>query len=385
MSAAIQRIEPAHQLARIDYTREQIDTIKATLCKDLSDAELALFIEVCKSSCLDPFRKQIYAVKRGGKVTHQTGIDGFRTIANRSGLYEGQAGPLWCGPDGVWHDVWLDPKAPAAAKVGVYRRGFREPLWAVARLGAYLDSNNALWSKMPEVLLAKCAEALAIRKAFPEDSSGLVSDVEMDQAAIATEGVTVVEEELSIESKLRAALTSAKTIDELRIAWGGAEVACRSKWISVEQLKELVTLRNERIVQLGGTPPPPPGSPPKDVPAPTATPPADAGPQTAGAAPEQRREPAAPTGAAKPASVPPPAADATPANTPYTRTIDAIRTCPNVTGLHRMVKTVREMMAAAQVTPREADDLRERIQAREEALTEPPFGALESDRQPGED
>lgn len=189
---SLARIEPA---APTDFTLEQRRVLKASVAQGLSDAEFALFIEVCKRSKLDPFRKQIYALKRwtqeGDKVSHQTGIDGFRVIAQRSGEYEGQLGPEWCGPDGKWVDAWLSDKPPVAARVGVLRRGFREPLWAVARYGAYVQTKkgggaNGMWEKMPDNQLAKCAEALALRKAFPEDLSGLYTSEEMGQAGDAT-------------------------------------------------------------------------------------------------------------------------------------------------------------------------------------------------------
>ena len=118
------------------YNAEQLALIKKTLTTDLTDHEFALFIEVAKRTGLDPFRRQIYAIKRSGKVAHQTSIDGFRVLAQRSGEYEGQTPPFWCGPDGKWVDVWLAPGKPAAAKVGVYRKGFKEPVWGVARFSS---------------------------------------------------------------------------------------------------------------------------------------------------------------------------------------------------------------------------------------------------------
>ena len=165
----------------IAYSQERVQLLKRT-CADgqMSNDELALFIEVCKRTGLDPFRKQIYAIVRGGKMTIQTGIDGLRLIAERSGKYAGQQGPYWCGKDGNWSDVWLSSEPPAAAKVGILRTDFKEPLWGVARFASYAQEN--LWKKMPDVMLAKVAEALAIRKAFPEDASGLYSDEEMQQA-----------------------------------------------------------------------------------------------------------------------------------------------------------------------------------------------------------
>lgn len=165
------------------WSREQLDLLKRTIVPGgISDDEFELFVHVCRHRNLDPFARQIYAVRRDNRVIHQTSIDGFRLIAQRTGEYQGQDGPYWCGADGVWRDAWLSEDPPAAARVGVLRKGFAGMLYAVARWTSYSQKNSPTWRSMPDVMLAKCAEALALRRAFPEELSGLYGAEEMDQA-----------------------------------------------------------------------------------------------------------------------------------------------------------------------------------------------------------
>lgn len=191
-------------------TPERVELLKRTICPDLTDTELELFATVARRAGLDPFARQIYATKRRAKkpgtrdqweekLTIQTGIDGFRVIAGRTGELDGQEGPFWCGEDGAWVDVWLKPFPPAAAKVTVFRKGCSRGFVGIARFSEYAQQYDGkpsgLWAKMPATMVAKCAEALALRKAFPADLSGLYTSDEMAQADESPEVPAVVQPE----------------------------------------------------------------------------------------------------------------------------------------------------------------------------------------------
>lgn len=160
---------------------QQLAALKQIGLANAPKAELAVFLHYSQRTGLDPFARQIYMIERGGRYTIQASIDGLRIVAQRSGEYAGQVGPYWCGRDGEWTDVWLEPTPPIAAKVGVMRKGFTEPLWAVAKFDSY-NANSPIWKKMPDLMIAKCAEALALRKAFPNDLSGIYTAEEMEQS-----------------------------------------------------------------------------------------------------------------------------------------------------------------------------------------------------------
>ena len=128
---------------QIDFSQEKVNLIKATVAIGATDLELQFFIEQCKRTQLDPVTRQIYFIKdKNGKVQIQTSIDGLRLIASRSNDYEGQTKAEWCGADGVWKDIWLSSTPPSAARVGVYKKGFRDALYAVALYSEYAQMQD---------------------------------------------------------------------------------------------------------------------------------------------------------------------------------------------------------------------------------------------------
>lgn len=164
-----------------DFSREKIDLIKQTVAKGTTDLELELFLHACKRTGLDPLMKQIYAIKRHSNKTNtdemsiQTGIDGYRLIADRTGQYAGSDEPAYLlGEDGY----------PDVASVTVYKLvgSLKCAFSSSARWKEYVQKSGPMWEKMPFLMLAKCAEALALRKAFPAELSGVYTHEEMMQA-----------------------------------------------------------------------------------------------------------------------------------------------------------------------------------------------------------
>lgn len=179
-----------------EWDAQQLAALRGTgIDEDVTEAELMVFLHECQRRKLDPFTRQIYLLGRYDRrkkrkvYRSQTGIDGFRVVARRAADEARQTieyeETLWCGPDRKWTDVWLDSEPPAACKIVVLRDGKRFP--AIAKFSSYVQVNDegralGLWQKMADNQLAKCTEALALRKAFPEDLGGLYTEDELAQA-----------------------------------------------------------------------------------------------------------------------------------------------------------------------------------------------------------
>jgi phage recombination protein Bet len=182
----------------LELSLDEIKNIKSTLLKDFSEAEKDQFIFHCKRTGLHPLMRQIYAMKRWDShqrkevLSVQVSIDGFRVIAERSDKYAGQEDVKWYDDEGNEYALWLSDKPPAAAMAGVLRNDFKIPCRAVALFSSYGQKKKdgtltPMWKQHGPLMIAKCAEALALRKAFPQELSGLYTTDEMSSAAVAEE------------------------------------------------------------------------------------------------------------------------------------------------------------------------------------------------------
>jgi phage recombination protein Bet len=188
MGTSLAAVSKETRLAHpLEFSTEQTRILAETVAKGCDQNELAFFLNVCKIKRLDPFTGQVHCVKRWDrdmgreKMAIQVGIDGFRVIAARSNELAGISEPEF-DTEEESHPNW--------AHVVVYRYGRENekiPYAAKARYSEYVQTKkdgtpNHMWANKPYIMLGKCAEALALRKAFPDELSGMYSDEEMAQA-----------------------------------------------------------------------------------------------------------------------------------------------------------------------------------------------------------
>lgn len=159
------------ELSTIDYTDQKfLQTLKATVAQGLTNEEFVMFSELCKSTKLNPFKREIWAIKAGGRLQLMTGINGYWAIAN--------AHPQF---DGTEQEVETDAHGnPVKAICKVYRKDRRFPSVAIALMKEY-RKESPIWREKPSVMLMKCAESVALRKAFPQELNGLYTQEEMPQ------------------------------------------------------------------------------------------------------------------------------------------------------------------------------------------------------------
>lgn len=193
-------LEPYNEVtAPQRFNEKQIDILKNSICKGVSNEEFEVFLMACYKTQLDPFMRQIYAVKRkakkpdgswGDTMTIQTGIDGYRLIAERTGCYAPGPEPTYV------HDETGNLQSATA----YIKKQTRDGTWHTVSASAYIDeycqrtkegNPMGMWNNMPRTMLAKCAEAQALRKAFPAEMSGVYTKEEMAQAEDVTPKISL--------------------------------------------------------------------------------------------------------------------------------------------------------------------------------------------------
>lgn len=235
-----------------DWTAQQVAALKTLgVSNDVTQADLAIFLTQSKRTGLDPFSRQIYMIGRKQKTpngyetkqTIQVGIDGLRAIAHRVAqqCHEvfSMSDTLWADKTGVWHDVWLSPEPPAAAKVSVKRGGGVFSAVAIFKEYApvYNGKLSGMWLTKPALMIAKCAEALALRKAFPSDMSGIYTDDEMSRAEDVS-APTVVETSAQQQAETAASKPLLATQEQRdQILAMLAEAGIRDRMVQMNYLK----------------------------------------------------------------------------------------------------------------------------------------------------
>lgn len=220
-------------LVAMEFNEQQVDLIKRTVAKGTTNDELALFLYTCKKTGLDPLIRQIYAVKRnsrnGAVMAIQTGIDGYRLIAERSGKYAPGKEPTFkYDKDGKLFS--------ATAYVNKLVGGTWHEVAATAINSEYVNATNPIWIKMPHAMLSKCAESLVLRKAFPAEMSGVMTNEEMSQADVQvinhhTEPAKVVEveqvDDIKAEQEAKEKEEIAKKVAEAKAKLASAGIEAK--------------------------------------------------------------------------------------------------------------------------------------------------------------
>ena len=253
-----------------ELKKEEIELIKAEICKGATDAELKLFLHRCKKANLDPLSKQIYSLPPYGKSSGRTtliGIDGQRSVGHRSGLVAGVESATFkadksevsaSNPLGlISAKVIIKKVIPKTGGIGEFEG---EVYWDDLA-PVYNGKLSRMWAKMPRNQLAKCAESAAWRKAFPEELGGLYTQEEMDQAQAAPTAIEVpkatpapkaispiIDKIKQLSAKLCDGLDSEGKIEFMRDHWEASslsELAAKSE----ETLKTIVAKLDRMMLQ----------------------------------------------------------------------------------------------------------------------------------------
>lgn len=156
------------------YTKQDLLALRNQYAANLSDDQFRIYVMACNRLGLDPARKHIYGIIRGKKLSIETGIDGFRYIADRTNRYSpGNEEPIYKDGELIGAKVWVKKLV----------KNHMAEFYSIAFLSEYKPKvNDFMWKEKPFVMISKCAEAKALRRAFPNEFCGIYCSEEMEYA-----------------------------------------------------------------------------------------------------------------------------------------------------------------------------------------------------------
>lgn len=194
MNTNITQTQQAY-LAKKGIEAEIWSALKSSIFPGAEDKSIILAWDYCKARGLDVMKKPCHIVPMNVKDAKTNsyswrdvimpGISESRITASRSGEYAGQDAPIF----GETVSIKFNGRSvdvPEFCTVTVYRLikgvkvGFSHTEYFEEACNTKKDGGlNAMWTKRKRGQLSKCAEAGALRKAFPEDLGGIITADEM--------------------------------------------------------------------------------------------------------------------------------------------------------------------------------------------------------------
>lgn len=249
----------------LSFGSDERQMIRDSFMPGASEGEAKAMIAVAEHMRLDPFKRQIHFVKRWNSElkrevwAFQTSIDGFRSMAEDTGEFCGTDEPEFTFEDCV-NPATGEPtgKKELVARVRVHRKDFDKPFVGVARYSEFVQLTreghpNSMWARAPRNMLAKCAEAQAFRKAFPQDLAGVYSDDEMREERDVTPARSVTSSDVRPLQSLPAGPVDAEVVEkkDWPAAFRGAanEDALAAVLSGYQKVKEKLTTEERKQAQ----------------------------------------------------------------------------------------------------------------------------------------
>lgn len=216
------------------------DEVRARLCPNITEQELAFTMALCQAQKLNPFTKDVYIIKYDdGPASIVTSKDTFTKRAQANPRFEGmEAGVTVVNNNRIVQrpgSMVLNGETLVGGWCKVYVKGYKVPIFDEVSLSEYSTGKSG-WKKMPATMIRKVALCHALREAFPDDFQGLYGEEEMGadipaeepQSTATTAQATAVE---TVQQPAAAPPAAQAPFDEYRAALTRAK---RERGIPVE-------------------------------------------------------------------------------------------------------------------------------------------------------